>query len=155
MFCHAHLHYRCKLNKYLFLIFYCSVSVHAQIGVTETLSDSITEDSAVIYDFPQEKAQFPGGDEKMYQFLMDSMNTRNMTVSQDSLRTLQMKAYLSFVVWTDGEIRDVEVLNGHGDAFETELMRVVRMMPKWKPAKHNGKVVPFRLVLPIHIHTRH
>ena len=54
-----------------------------------------------------------------------------------------------FVVMKDGTIRDVKVIKGVDEALENEAIRVVKMMPKWKPGKHRGKIVNASFILPI------
>jgi periplasmic protein TonB len=49
----------------------------------------------------------------------------------------------------EGNISDIQVIKGiHADC-DKEAMRVVKMMPPWKPGKQNGRAVKSRFVLPI------
>lgn len=48
---------------------------------------------------------------------------------------------MNFVVEEDGTIRDAEIMKGLGKEVDGEALRVVNMMPKWKPAKVGGKLV--------------
>jgi protein TonB len=64
---------------------------------------------------------------------------------------VQGKVLLKFVVNTQGEIRDIEVVSkvryGHG--LEEEAIRVLKKMPRWTPGKINGKPVNVYFSLPI------
>ena len=57
--------------------------------------------------------------------------------------------YVTFVVEMDGSITDIKLLKGIGDGCEQEAMRVVGLMPKWKPGMSNGKVLRVQCNLPV------
>ena len=57
--------------------------------------------------------------------------------------------YVGFIVGKDGTIRDVSVLRGIMTECDNEAIRVVKMMPKWKPGKQNGRNVNVRFTLPL------
>lgn len=48
---------------------------------------------------------------------------------------------VSFVVDEEGKIRQTKVDKGIGGGCDQEALRVVRAMPRWTPAKHDGKPV--------------
>jgi periplasmic protein TonB len=53
------------------------------------------------------------------------------------------KAYIQFIVETDGSLNDTNILLGPKkcDGYHDEINRLISSMPKWKPGKHNGKTV--------------
>ena len=57
--------------------------------------------------------------------------------------------YVTFVVEKDGSITDIKVLRDIGSGCGEEAIRVVKMMPKWKPAKQRGKAVRQQFNLPV------
>lgn len=59
------------------------------------------------------------------------------------------KVFVNFIVTKTGEITDVRLLKGIGFGADEEAIRVVKSMPRWKPAVHNGQVVNIRYNLPI------
>ena len=64
---------------------------------------------------------------------------------------IQGKCYARFVVTKKGNVSNVEIIKGveycpEGDA---EVIRVLKMMPKWKPARNNGKKVNSYYNIPI------
>lgn len=56
---------------------------------------------------------------------------------------------VQFVVDKDGSISDVEAIKGIGAGCDEEAVRVVKSLPRFKPAAQNGKPVPVRMVVPI------
>ena len=59
------------------------------------------------------------------------------------------KVFASFVVGSDGAIRDVQIDKGIGYGCDEEVVRVIKAMPKWKPGVQDGRLVPVRYVLPV------
>ena len=49
----------------------------------------------------------------------------------------------------DGSITDIKILRDAGSGLGEEAIRVVREMPKWKPAKQRTKVVRQQFTLPV------
>lgn len=98
-----------------------------------------------IYDITEESAQFPGGDEACYKWLSENIKYPSICEEQG----IQGRVYVSFVVNMDGSIVDEKVVRSPDSSLSEEALRVVRLMPKWKPAKVGGKVVRSRFRLPI------
>ena len=92
------------------------------------------------------QASFPGGMQKMYEYL--GKNIKYPAVSRNN--GSEGKTTLRFVVEKDGSITRVEILKSSGDAFlDKEAVRVVSTMPKWQPADQNGRTVRSYFVLPV------
>ena len=50
----------------------------------------------------------------------------------------------------DGSIADVKVVRSAGDSsLDKEAIRLVKLMPKWKPGKQRDKVVRVKYAVPI------
>jgi protein TonB len=58
---------------------------------------------------------------------------------------IQGRVIVGFVVYEDGSIHDVVVKRGVSEGLNNEAVRVIKMMPNFKPGKQQGK--PF--VLPM------
>jgi protein TonB len=59
------------------------------------------------------------------------------------------RVIVRFVVDEEGAISGATVMRGIGGGCDEEALRVVRSMPRWKPAKLNGEVVKSYFSLPI------
>ena len=55
---------------------------------------------------------------------------------------------LNFVIEADGSISNVKVIKGISDVLDKECIRLVKAMPKWKPAHINGINVSSEFILP-------
>lgn len=98
-----------------------------------------------VVDFAEVDPQFPGGDDAMAQFIQANV------VYPEKSREMgeQGTVYVQFVVNADGSISDVIVLKGVSDLLDAEAMRVIKLMPNWKPGFQNGKPVRVRYQIPI------
>lgn len=96
--------------------------------------------------------EFPGGEEAMMQFLTSNLKYPGRWINAGVSGTV----YLSFVVNSKGEVTSAEVLRGIYESrdFENEALRVVAMMPKWKPGRQNGRSVSVYFTLPVRFSLR-
>ena len=104
------------------------------------------EDDQVVFVRVEKQAEFPGGPKAMMEFL--SKNVKYPVVALEN--GVQGKAICQFTVNKDGSIVDVEVVRSSGNAsLDKEAIRVIKTMPKWKPAQQRGKSVRSKFTLPI------
>lgn len=106
-------------------------------------SRSETEYDAI--QTPTEQAEFPGGAMAMMQYLAD--NVSYPPTAQEN--GIQGRVLVTFIVGTDGTITEPEIIKSLEASLDREAIRVVRNMPKWKPAKLNGKPVSTSYTIPI------
>lgn len=63
---------------------------------------------------------------------------------------IQGKVYVKFIIRENGKIDSVHILRTSGSPLlDSEAVRVVSIMPNWKPGTQMGKVVPVYFNLPI------
>ena len=94
----------------------------------------------------EHRAEFPGGDRTLLDFLKS--NLVYPKVAQDS--SIQGRVIVRFTIEKDGSITDVEVARSVYPALDEEAVRVVCMMPKWKPATKKGEPIRCKYILPVH-----
>lgn len=102
-------------------------------------------DNDSIYNVVSENAEFPGGDVALSDWMRKNMKYPEECRKQG----IQGRVVIKFVVNKDGSIVDLETVRSPHPALAEEGLRVVKSMPKWKPAKENGKVVRSRFNVPI------
>ncbi len=98
-----------------------------------------------VYEGVEENASFPGGDAAYMKWLSDNIKYPSICQEQG----VQGRVIVSFVVNRDGSIVDVKVVRSPDEHLSAEAVRVVKMMPKWEPAKQGNKTVRSRFNLPI------
>lgn len=127
----------------LLLALFVSISfINAQTDVPIVKSES---DNADVFTVVEQMPEFPGGEQAMNDFLWKNLKYPQMAKDKG----IQGKVWLSFVVDKDGTIKDVEVLRGIGGGCDEESVRVVKLMPKWKPGYQSGKPVMVKFRFPI------
>ncbi len=113
----------------------------------ESSSNEIESTESKVYYYVDEDAEFPGGYAAMIKFLGYNLNYPESARENE----IQGKCYVKFVVKSDGTISGVQVERGIAGCPEcdNEAIRLVKMMPKWKPARTNGRPVSSIWRLPI------
>ena len=94
----------------------------------------------------EEAAEFVGGLKGMMEFI-----TKNLKLPKKFNSNMNGKVFLKFIIYEDGSVQEVIVMKGilNCEACNDEAQRVVVIMPKWKPAKLNGRRVKCYFGLPI------
>ncbi len=90
-------------------------------------------------------AEFPGGEEALMKFIKDNLNYP----PKAKRNNIQGRIFVNFIIETDGSIIDVQVLRGIGYGCDEEALRVISLMPNWKPGIQNGNQIRFSYNLPI------
>lgn len=104
----------------------------------------IEKDEEVIYgEVAEIYPLFPEGNEALQKFIAENLRYPEVEAC------VQGRVVVSFIVETDGSLTDIKVVRGLDDAFNEEALRVVKMMPKWKPGSMDGKITPMRYNVPI------
>lgn len=98
-----------------------------------------------IFEVVEQNAEFPGGEEACYKWLYDHIKYPAIAQEQG----IQGRVFVRFVVNKDGSIVDVEIQRSPDPSLSKEAERVVKMMPRWKPARQGNKPVRSRFNLPI------
>ena len=103
------------------------------------------DDDERIYEVVEENAQFPGGDEACMKWLAEHLKYPSICQEQG----VQGRVFVSFVVNKDGSIVDVEIKRSPDPNLSKEAERVVKSMPKWKPARQGNRTVRSRFNLTV------
>jgi len=111
--------------------------------VTEVVKEE--SDDNTIFTVVEQPAEYPGGLEAMSKFV--GKNLKYPAVARRM--GTEGSVFVSFVIDKEGKISDVQVLKGISTECDKEAVRVVSLMPPWKPGKQNGRAVKSRFVLPI------
>ena len=98
-----------------------------------------------IFQVVEEMPEFPGGMGECMKFL--GKNIKYPTISQEN--GVQGRVIVQFVVNRDGSIVDPVVVRGVDPYLDKEALRVIQMMPKWKPGKQRGKAVRVKYTVPV------
>ncbi len=67
---------------------------------------------------------------------------QNLKYPEEAKRlNVKGKVYVKFVVGASGKVKDVHLVRKGNPILDAEAIRIVKLMPNWKPGKHKGQVV--------------
>ena len=122
-----------------------------EIGEVEPLMGDIEPEIEIdkeasdgkVLQFAEKMPEYKGGLDSLYKFLH-----RNIKSSKDKG---QGNVYVRFVVEKDGTIKRPNILKSltNSKALDDEVLRVIKKMPKWIPARNNGQAVAVYMTIPI------
>jgi len=70
--------------------------------------------------------------------LLKFINDNIKYPEEAAVNGVQGRVVLRFVVATDGSIKRIEIFKGVHPVLDQEAVRVLSMMPRWKPGRQNG-----------------
>lgn len=116
---------------FLVLMSGCSAHKHVANSVDTVVysNDSVTT-----------KAEFPGGQGEYYRYM------NNNYESPSHIWILGGEAVYSFVVNKEGSVQDIKVIQSGIYAVDKQITRIIKKMPKWKPATLNGEPVCVEII---------
>lgn len=107
------------------------------------VDESNVEDPIVLV--PEIDPEFPGGISALYRFLRDNLvypeDARNMRI--------QGKVFVTFIIEKDGSVTHIRVLRPLGYGLDEEVVRVLKIMPRWKPGVQGGLKARVQYNLPV------
>lgn len=102
-------------------------------------------DPGEIFRVVEVQPEYPGGYDELRHFLYKNL------VYPDLAKTVNMQGtvYVSFVVEKDGSLTDIKIERGIGGGCDEEVIRVLKMMPRWSPGMQRTKPVRVLYSLPV------
>lgn len=123
----------------LVLLCFSFASLNAQVDPNEP-----------VYALAEQMPEFPGGTSGLRNWL-----AQHMEFPEEALEaTITGPIQVSFVVGSDGAVRQAQVVRGQHDALDAEALRLVNSMPPWTPGRQRGRSVSVLYTLPIRFSAR-
>ncbi len=123
------------------------------------LSDSLSatavdnEDELIegeIFIIVEKEAEFPGGIDALQKYIAENINYPEEAQKNGITGTV----FIKFIVEKDGSISQPHIIREIGGGCGNEALRVVKNMPKWRPAIQSGKSVRMEFLLPIQFESK-
>lgn len=93
----------------------------------------------------EQQANFPGGDGALQEYVRKHVKYPSIAVEQE----LQGTVMIRFMVGKDGSVSDVKVIKSLSKECDREAVRVVKTLPRFTPARMQGRPVPVYFKLPV------
>ena len=100
-----------------------------------------------IYELADEMPSFPNGTMAFYEFCKKKMED-SLLFSHDT-KKYDARVVVEIVIEKDGSITNAKISKSIDPLHDKDALRIVKKMPKWIPAKLNGKNVRCRQLIPI------
>jgi len=118
-----------------------------RLSITEEVSnnDSLLKSLRHTFSFVDESPSYPGGEEAKSEFF-----NKNMIYPEaDKKNKIQGTVFVTFIVCSDGQIRNVDIIRELSETIDAEALRLTNMMPKWNPGKRGGNAVNVQINMAI------
>ncbi len=93
----------------------------------------------------EEMPEFPGGEAALKQYIAS-----NTIYPESEKQTgIHGRAYVTFKITKEGKVTDARIARGLHPPMDKEAVRVVSLMPDWKPGKKDGKPVDVTYTVPV------
>ncbi len=128
-----------NFSKYAFLVVVLLTTWNStKLCAQSFVEDSVKYGSGKVYTSPDIDASFPGGRERMYQYIDLRFDEGQTTMTGDVKQgTIEAK----FIVEPNGKITYVEYMQSLSPTLDDDMTRALISMPKWKPAMAGGIAV--------------
>ncbi|MDR2911319.1 MAG: energy transducer TonB [Bacteroidales bacterium] len=98
-----------------------------------------------VFSIVENMPEFPGGELALHRFITNTVKYPLIAMENG----IQGKVYVTFVVERDGSVSNIKIFKGVDPLLDNEALRVMRMLPKWKPGTQGGKTVRVSYNVPI------
>ena len=104
-----------------------------------------TNEENKIYDVVEQMPQYPGGKDKLMQYLAMSIRYPK----EAEMAGMQGRVIGSFIVEKDGSLTGARIEKSVDKSLDAEALRIINEMPKWTPGMQNGEPVRVKYLVPI------
>ncbi|MDD5570171.1 MAG: energy transducer TonB [Bacteroidales bacterium] len=98
-----------------------------------------------VYTVVEEMPAYIGGEEAMIKFLGENIKYPEKAKKKG----IQGTVLISFIIDEEGNVTNAQIRKGIKKVCDEEALRVVKLMPKWKPGKQSGKPVKVQFIMPV------
>lgn len=116
-------------------------------AIAQTSSNEKVQNEHKDYNSNESEPQFPGGMLEFYKFVGKNFKTP----TEASVNKIEGKLYVEFMVEKDGSLSEINVVKDLGYGLGDELVRVLKLSPKWNAGIRDGQPVSVLYTLPITI----
>jgi len=132
------------------------IQINIDVEVTQEMAVEVLPELVVIepeekeevdeiFLIVEEDAKPVDGMNSFYNFINNNIKYPR----EAEILNIEGKVYVEFVVEKDGSISNVQIVRGIGAGCDKEAVRVLKLTPKWIPAKQRGRAVRVKMIIPI------
>ena len=146
--CFAHFVYLKKndiMRRFLLLVTVMLSAISVSVAMADDPATKETEEVFWdIYYIPPQP-EFPGGQEALMEWI-----EQNKVYPQEAIdKGIEGRVIVKFTVEEDGTVTNGKIVRGVDPLLDKEALRLVSIMPKWKPARLDDKDIRAIYNLPL------
>lgn len=107
--------------------------------------NSVTSNMEVPEGEIEIQPEFPGGGEKLYEFI----TTNTLYPKKAKKEGIEGTVYVQFIVEKDGSLSNIKILRGINESCDQEVLNMLKLMPKWIPGEQKGEKARIQLTLSV------
>ena len=128
------------LINFLICVFFL-LTYETTFSQVNNIKDTVIS-KPILYLMADELPIFKGGKNKLQEYLNENLKWPDQIDVNGTV-------LVSFIVRSDGSINDIKIEKNLQIDCDKEALRVIKLMPKWKPGKLHGKSVDIIMYFPI------
>ena len=98
-----------------------------------------------VYEVVEEMPSYPGGKPAIAAYIAKTVKYPGPCLD----KKIEGRVVCRFTVTRDGSVKDIVVAKSVDPLLDKEAVRVISLMPKWIPGRHNGARVDAKYTLPV------
>lgn len=124
-----------------------TVVKNEEVSVVQEVQVEVKEEEVPVEIFVavEEMPVYPGGESEMMKFIYAHIAYPEVARENNVQGTVTLR----FVVNYKGMVDQVSLIKGVDPSLNNEAIRVVKMLPQWKPGKQGGKPVNVSFSVPV------
>lgn len=126
------------------------------VDIKDYVEEAVVEEEIIEEEIPfaiiEEKPSFMGGDPTQTFTKWVYSQIEYPEIAKEN--GIQGRVIVTFIVDTDGQIKNIKVLRGVDPSLDKEAVRVISKSPKWAPGKQRNKPAKVRYNFPINFQLR-
>ena len=127
----------------LMMVVFSTMSVSVAMADRHTTKETDEVFWDIYYIPPQ--PEFPGGQEALMEWI-----EQNKVYPQEAIdKGIEGRVVVKFTIEEDGTVTNGKIVRGVDPLLDNEALRLVSIMPKWKPARLDDKDIRTFYTLPV------
>ena len=115
------------------------------VDSTILLYSNLKTSNKEIHAILEERPKYPGGMDEVVKYIQTHIQYPPTAV----YKKIEGKVWVESVIDRDGKVVQPKVAYSVHPLLDQEALRIVRMMPDWRPGKLNGETVKVKYVFPV------
>lgn len=107
--------------------------------------DKGTRQKGDVFTVVEHMPEYPGGVNACVNFIKENVRYP----AEAAAKGVQGRVIVQFVVDEEGAISNPRIVRSVDPALDAEAIRVIKLMPKWKPGMQRGQAVKVKYTLPV------